>query len=723
MARSTAAAAAFFLAMAFLWAAPSSLSPARTAPDLADAVHLGWLLSWNDHQIVRRPWALFESNGFHPYPRSLTFTDHLLPEALLVAPVQWITRNPVLVFNAAMLVALTLSATAMFLLVRHLTGSAPAAVLAGLAYAFNSFTQHELSRVHVLSVQWWPLAWLFLDRFVREARRRDAALTAGALALQGLSGTYYLAYTLMLLPLWLPAAFLAQRRRPDAARVRRLAASLAVAAVPVALMLVPYVLQFRGLTIDKGWPAGADLLAFVDPGPRNALWGAFDNPGIEPELPHFVGYVALVLMVAGLVRVLLGRVPGRVRAGAWLAVVTTLVGLLLSLGPLVHVGGRRVATGPYELLYRLVPPARAMAGPERSGALVLLGASVLLGVGAAAVFERLRVPAVRAGVAALLAVLLPLEHWSPPRAAAEVPTGREMPAVYRWLATEGEGPVADLPLYPERQKKLWSLYLHFSTAHWRKVPIGRASFYPPAHDYLAWSLRWFPDETSLALLDRLGVRTLVVHPLMWADGERTRRLAELDGHPRLALVRAFGASPSEAATSLGLGDERVYSLRPGPAPVRPCAPMDEIPRDGWAVSSTGINLAARALDGDPARRWFTALPQRPGDRLEVALAAPETVAAAAIDLHYPFDEFGRNLVLAVREGTGAWRRVPYADGPEERWETVRDLVERPHAARMVLRLAPPQQLTGMRVMVGYREEDPAWPRWSVPELRLFRRCE
>ena len=22
-------------------------------------------------------------------------------------------------------------------------------------------------------------------------------------------------------------------------------------------------------------------------------------------------------------------------------------------------------------------------------------------------------------------------------------------------------------------------------------------------------------------------------------------------------------------------------------------------------------------------------------------------------------------------------------------------------------------------MVGLREEDPAWPRWSVPELRLF----
>src|SRR5262245_9226236 len=316
MARSTAAAAALYLLLAVLWAAPSSLSPARTAPDLGDAVHLGWVLSWNDHQVVRRPWALFEANGFHPYRHSLAFTDHLLPEALLVAPVYWATGNPVLVFNAALLSALALSALAMFLLVRHLTGSAAAALLAGVAYAFNSFTQHELARVHVLSVQWWPLAWLFLDRFVREGRPRDAALGAAALALQGLSGTYYLAYTLLLLPVWLPVLYLAQRRRPDARQIGRLLAALALAAIPVALMLVPYQIQFGGLGLEKGWPAGADLLAYVDPGPRNLVWGELHNSAVEPELPHFLGFLALVVIAMGLARTLAGRLPERARAGA-----------------------------------------------------------------------------------------------------------------------------------------------------------------------------------------------------------------------------------------------------------------------------------------------------------------------------------------------------------------------------------------------------------------------
>jgi hypothetical protein len=721
MGRSTAAAAALYLLLAVAWAAPSSLRPARTVPDLGDAAHLGWVLSWNDHQVVRRPWALFESNGFHPYPHSLAYTDHLLPEALLVAPVYWLTGNPVLLFNAALLAALTLSALAMFLLVRHLTGSTAAALLAGVAYAFNSFTQHELARVHVLSLQWWPLAWLFLDRFARESRPRDAGLAAAALALQGLSGTYYLAYTLMLLPPWLAALFVAQGRRPSAAQLRRLAAALALAALPVALMLIPYLRLFRGLRIDKGWPAGADLLAYVDPGPRHALWGALHNPLVDPELPHFLGFAALLLILLGLARTLAGRLPERARAGAWLAVMTAGIGLLLSLGPLIHVGGRRVATGPYELLYRLVPPARAMAGPERAGALVLLGSAVLLGLGAAAVFARIR-PRLRLGLAAALVLLLPLEHWSPPPAAAEVPTGRDVPPVYRWLAREPALPVAELPLYPERQKKLWSLYLHFSTAHWRPVPIGRASFYPPAHDYLAWSLRGFPDDTSLALLDRLGIHTLVVHPRLWPEPERGARLRQVDAHPRLGLAQAFPDVPPRGGESLGLGGERVYVLRPGPAAAAPCRPADEIAREAWSLSSTGVNRPQRALDGDRATAWFTARPQRPGDRFEVMLAAPQAMAAVAIDLHYPFDEFGRNLVLFLRGEDGTWQRVAWADGPEERWEVVSGLVRRPREARLVMRF-PPQRASGLRLMVGHREEEPAWPRWSLPELRLFRRCD
>src|SRR6185369_10543113 len=79
MDRRTLAAALAFLAVAVLWAAPASLHPTRTVPDLGDPLHLGWTMAWDAHQIVRHPLALFEANGFYPYRGSLTFADHLLP--------------------------------------------------------------------------------------------------------------------------------------------------------------------------------------------------------------------------------------------------------------------------------------------------------------------------------------------------------------------------------------------------------------------------------------------------------------------------------------------------------------------------------------------------------------------------------------------------------------------------------------------------------------------
>jgi hypothetical protein len=222
-------AGAAYAALAVLWAAPSALAPFDSVPNYGDPLHLGWVMAWDAHQLVRAPWALFDSNSFHPYPRSLAFGDHLLPEALLVAPLFWATRNAVLAYNAAVAIALTLSALAMFALVRCVAGRADAAFLAGLAYAFNAFTQSELPRVQVVNLQWWPLALLFLGRFAREGRARDARCFAGAFVLQGLSGSYYLLYGALLLPLWLLAAATAAGRRPALADLRHLVSSFAVA--------------------------------------------------------------------------------------------------------------------------------------------------------------------------------------------------------------------------------------------------------------------------------------------------------------------------------------------------------------------------------------------------------------------------------------------------------------------------------------------------------------
>ena len=701
-----------------MWARPSSLAPLDTVPDAGDPLHLSYVMAWDAHQLVRRPWALFDSNSFHPYPRSLAFADHLTPEALMVAPVFWATGNAVLAFNVSVVVALALCGLTMFALVRRVTGRPDAAFLAGLAYAFTSLTRHELPRVHVLHVEWWPLALLFLLRFADRGRRRDAALFAGTLALQALSGSYYLAYSVLFVPLWLVGAYVGCRRLPSRREATVLAVALFAAALVVLPFVVPYLSQFRAMGIEKELVDGADLLSYVDPEPDNVLWRA-PRLGVARELPHFVGFVALACAAAGALRLTRRGFSGEGHALAWIALGTAVMAVLLSLGPAVRVSGVPWGTGPYAWLYRLVPPARGMASPERIGVLVTLGTAALVGLGVAALHTRLP-RAARLGTTALLAVLLPLEHWTPSRRPTHVPTGDQVPSVYAALRGE-RGPVAELPLYPDHARKLWSAYPFFSTAHWRPVPIGRTSFYPPAHDLLAWSLREFPDARALAMLDRLGLRTVVLHPHVWNADERRVRLAAVEAEPRLQLLRAFDDVVPARYAAFGLGAERLYELAPGPPAAAPCRPAAPIDRTGWAVTGSGDEDASRARDGDRRTAWRTGQPQRPGDRLEVRLPAPDTVAAVALALAYPFDEFPRNLVVMVDGESDGWQRVAYADGPDERWDVIRELLDRPREARLVLRL-PAQRVRAVRLMVGLREEDPSWPRWRVPELELYREC-
>ena len=206
----------------------------------------------------------------------------------MVAPVFWATGNAVLAYNVAVVLALVLSALALFLLARAIGLGDGAAFAGGLVYAFNSFTQHELARVHVLHVQWWPLALVFLDRFARERpsarRRRPGRAPPAAGALRHVLPRLHAGAA----PVWLLAAWLVVR--PPAGSACSSGPScfpcLAAACSSPRLILWPYVAQFRAMGFDKSWAGGADLLSYVAPPAQ--------QPAVErPPLPRAVGAAAL----------------------------------------------------------------------------------------------------------------------------------------------------------------------------------------------------------------------------------------------------------------------------------------------------------------------------------------------------------------------------------------------------------------------------------------------
>jgi len=701
-----------YAALALLWMRPMSFAAATMLPDAGDPVHLAYVMAWDAHQLVRRPWALFESNSFYPWRHSLAFGDHLLPEAIAVAPVSWLTGNPVLAYNVSTFLALATSGLAMFLLVRELTGSAWGGFAGGLAYAFNGFTFIEIARVQVVHLEWWPLSLLFLARFLRGRRARDAALFALLLALQGLSCTYYLVYSALLLPVWLLVVFAVLRRAPAREEWRALVVGFVLAGLAAAPLLWPY---FGRLGEAEGTVSnGADLMAFVTPGQANPIYGRGASEASYAR--EYIGHVAFVVILAGLwAGWRRGDEGGRtvLRAFTALAAATFLIGVLLALGPVIHIRG--VPRGPGLLALVLdVLPVSSLRQTPRFAALSKLGGALLIGIAAGTWSARLP-RFVRMGALAVLSLVLPLEHWQRPLyEGARLPVGDEVPAVHRWLATEGTGPLVELPLFAK--KRFWAMYLYFATYHWRPVPIGRTSFYPPSHELVAATLARFPDEMSIEVLDRLGVRTVVVHPDLWDADERPHWVAQVERAPRLALVRTF----TDGEVLPWLAESRVYRIAPGDATAAaPCRLEGELSRDGWRAASTATSGLGRMLDGRLDTAWTTRRSQAAGDRLRITFGAPAQLTAVALQSGPAFAEFPRNAVLELQDEAGEWSEPALVDRALERWRTVEELMTRPMEAAYVFRFAR-RRAVGLRVTLA--SEGMFTAPWTIAEIRAYATC-
>jgi hypothetical protein len=712
---------AFYLSLAVVFTAPVSLSPADLAVNDGDPLHISWILAWDAHRGVRHPLRLFESNSFYPYESSLAFSEHLIGPALLAAPFFYATGNALLAQNATLVLTLALSAFAMYLLTREVLGSEIGALVAGLVYAFHTYGFHETPRLQLLSIQWWPLAALYLHRTFLEGRSRDAALAALFFTLQGLSCTYYLFYFALALGVFVCGYAIGMER--GGARAAKLAIPFAASAAVFAVLSLPYLKMMRVFGFERTLAEGVDVAEYVRP-PLGSVFASvldFDHPpGVAPQ---FLGFLALALGLWGLWS-FLRRPSTRSRAlFFWLSMATALIGGVLSLGPTVRFFGSEIGTGPYAWLYEGLPFFRVLRNAERMSVLVHFGLAVAAGAGASAI------PAL--GTAAwlriALLVALPYEHFTGGQPYVRLPTSGLTPEVFPWLAQrDGNGAVVELPLYPREQLRLHSLYMFYSTYHFKPIVFGRTSFYPPLTSYLAWEMRGFPDSDALALLEGFGVERLVVHPNLWASGEREAKLARLAAFAdRLEPEGRFGPAVDAAQRRYGFGDERAFRLRRSgtiPSTSDLCVPADEIAPGAWKMKGDSGDPVEWIADRNRATKWHTE-GQLPGMKLEVDLGRDETLAAVRLELAYPHEQFPRDLTLKVRADDGSgFERIPHRDDQATKWELVRSLVEEPSRAAVILRF-PPTTARTLRFWIREGKEwDFSLPDWSLPELYLYRGC-
>ena len=490
-----------------------------------------WILAWGAHAISA-PARLFDAPIFHPMPDALAFSENLLLLGVLGAPLTW-WGGPVLTYNVLLLGSLVASGVAVFLLIRRATGDTLAAFLGGAFFAAGAPRWVNLAHIHNHANFGLPLALLALDRFWARPTLARGLLVGVVVALQGMASVYMGAITAFAVAVGVGLGVVAGWRSRELVR-------LGAGAMLAAAMLAPLVQPYLRMRAFQQVEFDLDTLRNYATTPESWVassatpWFDLTRRHLDPATvrdPLFPGAVLLILGTAGL-----AAAPRRYRA--W-ALTASALAFVISLGP---------ATEIFSFFHEHLVLLRGIRNVARFSVLPFLALSVLAGLALAGRRRRTTLIALGLGLAEAFAAPIPLVPVEPTSAAAS------------WLARNGEGAVAYLPLGADDTRVMLQ-----SIAHFRPLVNGDSGFMPRPYSRAMELLSGPLDEDALRYLRAIEVTHVVSRdplPLPEAqvlDGERIYDVPEGDRARAALPAPGFATLWSRRGSLVDLGESRPIS--------------------------------------------------------------------------------------------------------------------------------------------------------------------
>jgi hypothetical protein len=524
----SAAVIATFAGLSVLMTWPQVLHLSSHATPHQDVYFNMWRLRWFAHALAT-PSRLFDANIFFPERRTLALSDAMFVEGLLAAPLNWLGMSPVLLHNIMLLSAITFSGVALFALVRYLTGSRGAGLIAGIAFSFAPYRFDHFMHMELQWAMWAPLALLALHRAYDTGRWRYGLATGACVALQMLSSIYYGIFLATLIAIGGVLLFFRDRRAPAAAVVKVMAAGAVLAAVLCLLYARPYLRTHERVgdrPVDQISAFRATSASYLSATPGNWLYGFTATRG-APERHLFPGLTVILLATIGI----LLRVPTR----------RVIVYLLLLVAAFEMSFGLRSYL--FSFLYEHVSAYRGLRATARLGLFVLMFAGILSGFGYAA----LAANRPRAWRAALLAVLVAAMLAEYRTRLDLVPFPTAAPAVYRVLARQPRGVLAEFPV--PRVNALPGPdagYAYLSTFHWFPTVNGYSGYYPQSYLERLERLQSFPSQQSMIQLKRDLVQYVILHTEAFKTPQLNDLRARIQGDGLLLEIGIFEGAEGPA---------------------------------------------------------------------------------------------------------------------------------------------------------------------------------
>ena len=628
---------AFVMATVLLtW--PLVLHLSTRAAQLGDYLLTTYIQAWVAHALATHPTQILNMNMLYPSRHVLAASENLIGNQLLFAPVYALSGNPILAANVVTFASFLLCGLTMYLLVRTLTGRKSSAAIAGFIYAFSPPRIAQLGHSQLLSMQWMPMAALFLFLFLFRKQWTSLVAFCGFVLLQVLC-SLYLGYFALLVCVSYFVAIVVIRR--DLFNLRA-AAGLFLGTMVVLALLFPLLQPYREMQKEGILPK--DSIAFATIASAEPISSYLDNGGgvvahvytpllrkfrssqYDWEKILFPGLLPIFftgILIAYCIRLLIHRrraflnerlqqLGGETGPSLVLgSILLLLLAYVLSLGPFLWRRGHATRTRlPFFWLSKWVPGLGTFRVPARFGLITSFALAILAGVAIAAILTYLarwqlfQKTWFSAAVTTLVIGAMAIECNSTPFHDFPIMTPSTVAPEYRWLAQQPpDEPVVEWPILfrgPVANPSQQTQYMYASIFHWQPLVNGYTGYEPPKSMELMRVAARLPVPFATQVLAQTGVRYVVVH---WSSLSSAQRgpWQHLQPHSGLDLAADFGSS-------------RVYRINASDAVLAATRPIDPAlcpsPVDAklaYALNHSalllGRNLADAGFENDSLAPW------------------------------------------------------------------------------------------------------------------------
>lgn len=466
-----------------------------------------WWMWWIKKSLIGLHVSpFFTEYTFHPTGTSLFFDSTNLANFIAAIPLQSFLGS-IAAYNLLSLLAFVLSGYGIYLLAKYLTGDKKSSFIAGIIYTFSSYHFIHFAGGHldIISMQWIPLYVLFLIKMVKEKGMKNAVFAAVFLALAALSTWYYMMYLAVFTAVFLTYCFFRSRSSVlNFDFIKKFCLMAALFGLIVSPIAYPMMAEKDGYaSTSRSVFFSADLLGFFVPSPIHPIFGEHTKniyknfSGNIFETANYVGFTVLFLALYSAIN------SKRKEINFWL--ICSIIFLVLSLGPVLHINGNMlipypgiglgnfveklgvnlpdrhyeflenqtprealnnniVVPLPYAILQQTIPFFSVMRAPARFAVLVMLSLAIASAFGLKELFKRSKK---RELLFAAIICLIIFESISIPFSSNDV----SIPDFYKKISKEeGDYALIEVPF------KAKSMY--YQTVHEKKLVYGYVSRTP-----------------------------------------------------------------------------------------------------------------------------------------------------------------------------------------------------------------------------------------------------